>query len=405
MIGKTAAACLFGAALAGVASVANAQVSDDVVRIAVLTDMSGPYQDWAGPGSVAAVQMAVEDFGGTVLGKKIEVVFADHQNKADVGANLTRQWFDIGGVDMVIDVPNSAVALAVQELARQKNRIFINSGAATTELTGAQCSPTGIHWVSDAYALSYGTAKGMVKAGDDTWFFITLDAAGGHSVEANAAAAIEANGGKLLGKVRFPLNNPDFSSFLVQAQGSKAKVVALASAGSDTINAIKQAAEFGLHKSQKLVGVFITSNDVKALGPAIAGGTLGTEAYYWDMNDDTRAFAKRFEKKHKGMPSQYQAGDYSATAHYLKAVQAAGTDEAKAVMAKMRELPVDDFFARGGRLREDGRMVHDMYVVQVKTAQESKGEWDLYKIVQTIPAAEAFRPLTESTCPLVKKQG
>ena len=400
----TRVAVALAAALFAAAPGANAQVSDDVVRIGVLTDMSGPYQDWAGAGSVAAVQMAVEDFGGTVLGKKIEVVAADHQNKADVGANLARQWFDVAGVDMVIDVPNSAVALAIQELAKQKNRIFINTGAATTELTGGQCSPTGIHWVSDAYALSFGTARSIVKSGKDTWFFVTLDAAGGISVETNATAAIEGSGGKLLGRVRHPLNTPDFSSFLLQAQASGAKVIALANAGADTINAVKQAAEFGLQKAgQSLVNVFININDIKALGPAIAGGTMGTEAYYWDMNEDTRAFAKRFEKKHRGMPSQYQAGDYSAVAHYLKAIQAAGTDEAKAVMAKMRELPVDDFFARGGRVREDGRMVHDMYLVQVKSPQESKGEWDLYKVVQTIPAAEAFRPLAESTCPLVKK--
>ena len=401
---KRIAACLFGTALVAWASGGVAQVSDDVVRIGVLSDMSGPYQDWAGPGAVVAVQMAVEDFGGTVLGKKIDVISADHQNKADIGSTLTRQWFDVGGVDMVIDVPNSAVALAVQEIAKQKNRIFINTGAATTELTGAQCSPTGIHWVSDAYALSYGTARGMVKAGKDTWFFLTVDYAGGYSVEANATAAIEASGGKVLGKVRHPLNTGDFSSFLLQAQASGAKVVALASAGTDTITAIKQAAEFGLQKGgQNLVGIFVNINDIKALGPAAAAGTLGTEAYYWDMNDATRAFAKRFQQRHKKVPSQYQAGDYSAVMHYLKAIKAAGTDEAKAVMAKMREMPVDDFFAPGGRLREDGRMVHDMYVVQVKTAEESKSEWDLYKVVQTIPAAEAFRPLSESACPLVKK--
>ena len=383
---------------------AQAQLSDDVVRIGVLTDMSGPYQDWAGPGSVVAVQMAVEDFGGTVLGKKIEVVSADHQNKADVGANLTRQWFDVGGVDMVIDVPNSAVALAVQELAKQKGRIFINTGAATTELTGAQCSPTGIHWVSDAYALSYGTARSMVKAGDDTWFFMTVDYAGGYSVEGNAIAAIEASGGKVLGKVRHPLNNGDFSSFLLQAQGSGAKVVALANAGSDTINAVKQAAEFGLQSGgQKLVGIFLNINDVKSLGPAVAGGTLATEAYYWDRNDASREFAARFEKKHGNKPSQYQAGDWSAVTHYLKAIKAAGTDEGKAVMAKMREMPVDDFFAPGGKVREDGRMVHEMYVLQAKTAAESSGGWDAYKLVQTIPADEAFRPLAQSACPLVKK--
>lgn len=388
---------------AAVASAAQAQLSDDAVRIGVLTDMSGPYQDWAGSGSVDAVRMAVEDFGGTVLGKKIEVFSADHQNKADVGANLVRQWFDTDGVDMVIGVPNSAVALAVQELAKQKGRIFINTGAATTELTGKQCSPTGMHWVSDAYALSYGTARSMVKAGDDTWFFLTVDYAGGYSIENNGTAAIEASGGKVIGKVRHPLNTGDFSSFLLQAQASGAKVVALANAGSDTINAVKQAGEFGLQSAgQKLVGVFLNINDVKALGP-VAAGTIATEAWYWDQDDDSRAFAQRFEARNGKKPSQYQAGDWSAVNHYLKAIQAAGSDEGLAVMAKMRELPVDDFFTSGGKLREDGRMVHDMYVMQVKTQDESKGNWDVYKRVQTIPAAEAFRPLAESECPLVKK--
>ena len=388
---------------AAVASAAQAQLSDDAVRIGVLTDMSGPYQDWAGSGSVDAVRMAVEDFGGTVLGKKIEVFSADHQNKADVGANLVRQWFDTDGVDMVIGVPNSAVALAVQELAKQKGRIFINTGAATTELTGKQCSPTGMHWVSDAYALSYGTARSMVKAGDDTWFFLTVDYAGGYSIENNGTAAIEASGGKVIGKVRHPLNTGDFSSFPLQAQASGAKVVALANAGSDTINAVKQAGEFGLQSAgQKLVGVFLNINDVKALGP-VAAGTIATEAWYWDQDDDSRAFAQRFEARNGKKPSQYQAGDWSAVNHYLKAIQAAGSDEGLAVMAKMRELPVDDFFTSGGKLREDGRMVHDMYVMQVKTQDESKGNWDVYKRVQTIPAAEAFRPLAESECPLVKK--
>ena len=398
---KALAGLLLGLALAP-AGGAQAQVSDDVVRIGVMTDMSGPYAAWAGPGSAVAAQMAAEDFGGAVLGRKIEVIAADHQNKADIGANLARQWFDVGGVDMLIDVPNSAVALAIQEIAKQKNRVFIDTGAATTELTGAQCSPVGIHWVSDSYALSHGTAKGVVKAGGTSWFFLTVDYAGGHVLEKDASAAIEASGGTVLGKARHPLNTADFSSFLLQAQASGAKVVALANAGTDTINAIKQAAEFGLQQSgQSLVGLFVNINDIKALGLPVAAGTLLTEAYYWDMNDETRAFARRFEARQKAMPSQYQAGIHSAVTHYLKAIAAAGTDEARAVVAKMRELPVDDFFAKGGRLREDGRMVHDMYLMQVKKPEESKGEWDLYKPVQVIPAAEAFRPLAESKCPLV----
>jgi branched-chain amino acid transport system substrate-binding protein len=404
MVLRKAAAFAVAAALTAVGAGASAQVSDDVVRVAILTDMTGPYSGWAGSGSVLAAQMAAEDFGGTVLGKKIEIVSADHQNKADVGANLARQWFDVGGVDMLIDVPNSAVALAVQEIAKQKNRVFINTGASTTELTGAQCSPVGIHWVSDAYALSHGTARSVVKGGGTSWFFLTVDYAGGYILESNATAAVEASGGKVVGKVRHPLNTADFSSFLLQAQASGAKVVGLANAGADTINAVKQAGEFGLQAAgQSLVGMFVNINDIKALGLPVSAGTLVTEAYYWDMNDETRAFAKRFQERHNAPPSQYQAGDYSAISHYLKAVKAAGTDEAKAVVAKMRELPVDDFFAKGGKVREDGRMVHDMYLMQVKKPEESRGEWDLYKTVQTIPAAEAFRPLAETACPLVKK--
>ena len=395
---------LFASLLAAyVASPAQAQISDGVVKIGVLNDMAGPYADFAGPGTVDAVRLAVEDFGGTVLGKPVEIVFADHLNKPDVGTALARQWFAVEHVDMIIDMPNSAVALAVQQVAREEHRITINLSAASTELTGKQCSPTGIHWVSDSFANSHGTTLAVVKQGGDTWFFITVDYEGGYANEREAQKVLDATGGKLLGHVHHPLNAADFSSFLVQAQSSGAKIVALSNGGADTVNAIKQAAEFGLTKrGQKLVGMFVNITDIHALGLPTAQGLVLTEGWYWDRDNETRAFAKRFQARHKKMPTQYQAGAYSAVSHYLKAIQAAGTDQAEAVMAKMRELPVNDMFTKGGILREDGRMVHDMYLMQVKEPGESSGEWDLYKVLAVIPGQEAFRTLAESACPAVK---
>jgi branched-chain amino acid transport system substrate-binding protein len=392
---------LSAAVLALLAGTAQAQVSDDVVKLAVLDDMSGVYADLTGPGGVAAVRMAIEDFGGKVLGKPVEVVFADHQNKADVAAAAGRQWFDIDKVDMVTGLGNSAVALAIQQLAREKNRINIVSGAASTDLTGKSCSPNGIHWTYDTYALAKGTGTAAVKAGGDTWFFLTADYAFGHSLEANTSNVVKAAGGKVLGAVRHPLNTPDFSSFLVQAQASGAKIIGLANAGGDTINSIKQAGEFGIGKSQKLAGLLVMITDVHGVGLRAAQGLLFTEAFYWDQNDETRAWSKRFMERHKNAPTMIQAGMYGATMHYLKAVQAAGTDEPKAVMAKMKEAPVNDFMTKNGKIRPDGRLVRDMYLLQVKAPEESKGPWDYMKVVATIPGEEAFRPVSEGGCPLV----
>lgn len=396
-----AAAC---ALVVSVTTGALAQVSDDVVKIGVLTDLSGPYADFGGPGSVAAAQLAIEDAGGKVLGKPIELLSADHQNKADVGSALTRQWFDVDKVDAVFDVPNSGVALAVQQVAKQFGRIFVNSGAATTELTGAQCSPTGFHWTSDSYALARGTARAVVKQGLTKWFFVTVDFAGGAALQKDAEAQLARDGATVLGGVRHPLNSPDFSSYMLQAQASKAQVVALANGGNDTVNSIKSASEFGLVQGgQKLVSMFFNIGDVHSLGLKAAQGLTFTEAFYWDLNDETRAFSKRFFARRNAMPSQYQAGVYSGVAHYLKAIRLAGTDEPKAVAAKMRELPVEDFFAHGGVVRQDGRMVHDVYLMEVKKPEQSKGDWDVYNLLATIPGAEAFRPLADGNCPLVTK--
>ena len=381
---------------------AAAQVSDDVVRIGVLTDLSGPYADFAGPGSVLATRMAVEDHGGKALGRPVEVINADHQNKPDVGGALARRWIDTDRVDMIIDMPNSAVALAVQQVGRERNRIIINSSASTTELTGRQCSPVGFHWTSDSYALSSGTTRAVMQQGGKSWYYLTVDYEGGYALERGSEGVVKAEGGTVLGHARHPLNSSDFSSFLLQAQASKAQVVALANAGTDTINAIKQAGEFGLtRQGQRLAGMFVNINDVKALGLQTAQGVVTVEAWYWDQTPETRAFAARFAERHKGaVPSQYQAGIYSAVRHYLKSIDAAGTDEAMAVAARMRALPVNDVFTKGGVVRADGRHVHDLYLVEVKKPEESKGPWDLYKVLATVPAAQAFKPL-DAACPLV----
>jgi len=380
---------------------ARAQISDGVVKIGVLNDQSGLYADLGGPGSVVAARMAVEDFGGTVLGKPVEIVFADHQNKSDVGAAVAREWFEVGHVDMAIGFDHSAVALAVEQLAYEKNRIAIAGAVGSTAFTGKSCTPTEASWIYDSYALTTSLAKAIVAEGRDSWFFITVDYAFGHSLETDATAAVKAAGGKVLGSVRHPLNTADFSSYLLQAQASGAKVVAFANGGGDMVNATKQANEFGLTKNQNIVSLLVFLSDVHSMGLQAAQGLKFVTAFYWDRNEETRVWSKRFFDRHGRMPTMPQAAVYSAIRHYLGAIAAAGTDEAKAVMAKMRERPVNDFYVKNGRLREDGRLVHDMYFAQVKTPSESKGDWDYYKILAAIPGDQAFRPLAEGGCPLV----
>ena len=382
---------------------ARAQISDDVVRIGVLNDQSGLYADLGGPGSVVAARMAVEDAGGSVLGKPVEIVFADHQNKSDIGAAIARQWFDVGKVDMAIGFDNSAVALAVEQLAAERNRIAIAGAVGTTAFTGKNCTPNEASWVYDSYALTTSLAKSIVAEGRDTWFFITVDYAFGHSLEADATAAVKAAGGKVLGSVRHPLNTSDFSSYLLQAQASGAKVVAFANGGGDMVNAIKQANEFGLTKNQSTVALLIFISDVHSMELKVAQGLKFVTAFYWDRDDESRAWSKRFFDKQGRMPTMAQAGVCSAVRHYIAAIAAAGTDEAKAVMAKMRELPVNDFYVKNGHVREDGRLVHDMYFAQVKTPSESSGPWDYYKMLGVIPGDQAFRPLAEGGCPLVAR--
>ena len=383
----------------------HAQYTDGIVKIGILTDMSGVYSDFGGPGSVAAAKLAVEDFGAAAKGIKVEIVVGDHQNKPDVGSNIASTWFDVDKVDVIVDVPNSGVALAVSEVARQKNKLFLVSGAAASDLTGAKCNANTIHWTYDTWALANGTGKAVVKTGGDTWFFLTADYAFGYALERDTSAVVEANGGKVLGKVRAPLNTNDFSSFLLQAQASKAKVIGLANAGGDTINSIKQASEFGLVRGgQSLAGLLVFATDVAALGLPTAQGLILTEAWYWDMNDANRAWTKRWQALRPGKyPSMVQAGVYSAVLHYLKAVEALKSDaDGKAVAAKMKELPTDDPLFGKGVIRPDGRKVHDLYLFEVKKPAESKHPGDFYKIRATIPAAEAFRPLKEGGCPLVQ---
>ncbi|HVO16963.1 MAG TPA: ABC transporter substrate-binding protein [Alphaproteobacteria bacterium] len=397
---------LLAAALLIGSGAAHAEMSDGVIKIGVLNDRSGLYADLSGEGSVIAARMAVEDFGAAKKGMKVEIVSADHQNKPDVGSNIARQWFDVDKVDVIVDVPNSGVALAVNEVAREKNKVFLVSGAAASDLTGAKCSPNTIHWTYDTWALANGTGKAIVKTGGDTWFFLTADYAFGYALERDTANVVKANGGKVLGEVRHPLNTADFSSFLLQAQASKAKIIGLANAGGDTINSIKQAAEFGIVKGgQSLAGLLVFITDVNGLGLQTAQGLIMTEAFYWDMNDATRAFTKRFAPQDKGIhPTMVHAGVYSAVLHYLKAVEALKSDaDGKAVVAKMKEMPTEDSLFGKGMVRADGRHIHPMYLFQVKTPAESKGPWDYYKLRATIPANEAFRPIDEGGCPLVKK--
>jgi len=399
--GIAAGLCLGSLAAAGQAS---AQVSDDVVKIGVLTDMSGQYSDLNGPGSLLAAQMAAADFGGKVLGKPIEIIGADHQQKADIGVGIARRWIENEKVDAISDVTNSAIALAVQQLTREASRVALFASPGTTDLTGKQCSPTGFHWVYDNYSNAVGPLKALIDKGNDTFFIITADFAFGHSLEKIASEAIKANGGKVLGSVRHPFGAADLSSFLLPAQASKAKVILLATAGKDMTTAIKQANEFGIIAGGQAIAapvVFIT--DIHALGLPTAQGISFVEGFYWDQNDETRAFAKRFFETRKTMPTSVHAGVYSSVTHYLKAIEAAGTDEAKAVAAKMRELPVNDFFAKNGKVREDGRMVHNMLLVQVKKPSESKQPWDYYNVLATVPGEQAFQSLAQSECPLVKK--
>jgi len=380
-----------------------AKISDNVVKIGVLTDMSGLYSDLGGQGSVIAANMAVQEFGKALGNTKIEIVSADHQNNAETGANRAREWFDRQQVDMVTDVLNSAVGIATGKVANEKKKLMMNVGAASTRLTNEDCNPHTIHYAYDTFALANGTGKAIVKTGGDTWFFLTADYAFGHSLEKDTGDVVKANGGKVLGQVRHPLNAADFSSFLLQAQSSKAKIVGLANAGGDTINSIKAANEFGITKNQSLAGLLVFITDIHSLGLNTAQGMLLTDGFYWDMDAQTRAFAKRFFEKAKKMPSMIHAGVYSATMNYLKAVQAAGTDDALAVVAAMKKMKVDDVFLRNGKLRDDGRMIHDMYLMQVKKQAESKYPWDYYHLKATIPAAEAFQPLSASRCSMVKK--
>ena len=398
-----AAMLLAASALAASSGAASAQISDDVVKIGVLTDMSSLYADATGKGSLTAVQMAVADYGSKVKGKPVEVVYADHQNKPDVGVSIARNWYDNEKVDAIFDVPTSSIALPISQLTREKNRIHMNSGAGSSDITGVACSPNTVHYTYDTYALSNVAGKAMVKRGEDTWFFVTADYAFGHALERDAANVVKESGGKVLGAVRHPLNSSDFSSYLLQAQASKAKVIALANAGGDTTNALKQAAEFGIVQGgQKMIALLQEITDTHSLGIKATQGLIVTDAFYWDMNDETRAFSKRFYAKVGSMPTMIQAGLYSATMHYLKAIEATGTDEAPKVMAQMRATPINDFFAKNGKIRIDGRMVHDMYLFEVKKPEESKGEWDLYKLLATVPGDEAFRPLDKGGCPLVK---
>jgi branched-chain amino acid transport system substrate-binding protein len=394
-------AALIACAALGVATPALAQ--DKTAKIGVLNDMSSLYADIGGPNSVAAIKMAVEDSGLPAKGWKIDVLSGDHQNKPDVGVNIARQWIDNEKVDVIADTPNSGVALAVNNVVKEKNAVLLNSGAATADLTGKACTPNTISFTYDTYMLANGTGKALTKAGGDTWFFLTSDYAFGHALERDTAAVVTANGGKVLGGVKHPLNTSDFSSFLLQAQSSKAKIIGLANAGLDTTNSIKQAAEFGIVSGgQKLAGLLLTLSEVHGLGLQAAQGLVLTEGFYWDQNDKTREFSGRFIKRTGRMPSMIHAGTYSATLQYLKAVKAAGTKDSDAVAKKLKELPVDDMFAQGGKVLENGRMVHDLYLFEVKKPSESKKPWDYYKQIAIVPGDKAFPAAKDSGCPLTK---
>jgi branched-chain amino acid transport system substrate-binding protein len=395
---------ILGLAALTAALMSGTAFAQTTVKIGVLSDMSSLYSDIGGPGSVAAAKLAIADFTAKNKDIKVELIGGDHQNKPDVGSQIANQWYDIDKVDAIVDTPNSGVALAVNEITRNKNKTFLVSGAASSDLTGAKCSPNTIHWTYDTWNLANGTGKALVKTGGDSWFFLTADYAFGHALERDTGAVVEANGGKVLGKVRHPLNTNDFSSFLLQAQSSKAKVIGLANAGGDTINSIKQAAEFGIVKGgQSLAGLLVFASDVAALGLPTAQGLVLTETWYWDLNDNNRAFTKRWQQERPGkFPTMVQAGVYSAVTHYLKAVaELKSAADGKAVIAKMKATPTDDPLFGKGTIRADGRKVHPAYLLEVKKPEESKHPGDFYKVRATIPAAEAFRPLADGKCPLV----
>ncbi|WP_407169845.1 ABC transporter substrate-binding protein [Bradyrhizobium sp. ORS 111] len=398
IVTRLSAAGLLAAALAGPALAQQAPL-----KIGVLTDFQSVYSDIGGAGNVEATKMAIEDFGGSMFGKPIEMVTADPLNKADVAATITRKWYEAEGVDMIIDMPTSATALAGMEMSKQFEKIMIVTDAASSDITGKSCSPYTLHWTYDTYANAHTVGSAIVKNGGDTWFFITADYLFGHSIERDTGDVVRAAGGKVIGSARHPLNTPDFSSFLLQAQASKAKIIGMANGGADTINTIKQAAEFGIVAGgQNLAGIVMFISDIHSLGLKLAQGLIITEAYYWDLNDRTRAFGKRFSERMKRMPTMNQAATYSATLHYLNAVKAAGTRDTKPVLAKMRETPVRDAFTDNGVVREDGRMVHSMFLFEVKKPEESKGPWDYYKVLAEVPGDQAFRPLKDGGCPLIK---
>ena len=394
-------AAVAGAMLAS--SAARAQISDDVVKIGVLTDMNGPASTPTGQGSVTAAQMAIDDFGGTVLGKPISIIIGDHQLKADIGAGIARRWYDVDQVDLIVDVPVSAVGLAVQNVANEKKKLFIAHSTGTADLHGKFCSPYAMQWVFDTRALAVGTADAVVKRGGDTWFFITDDYAFGHSLERDASSVVLKNGGKVLGSVKPPLATPDLSSFLLQAQASKAKIIGIAGGPPNNMNAIKSGSEFGIFQGgQQMAALLALITDIHSLGLQAAQGLLLTTSFYWDMDDKTREWSKRYFAKMNRMPTMWQAGVYSSVMTYLNAIKETGTDEPLKVAAKMREKPIEDFFARNGKLREDNLMVHDLMLVQVKTPQESKYPWDYYKILVKISGEDAFGP-PDPACPMVKK--
>src|SRR6266498_2840099 len=388
---------VFVAVSLALAGAAQAQISDGVVKIGVLSDMSSLYSDIGGGGSVVAARMAIEDFGAAKKGMKVELLSADHLNKPDVGSSIARQWYDVDKVDVIVDVPTSSIALAISQITREKGKAFLVSGAATSDLTGKACSPNTIHWTYDTWMLANGTGNAIVKTGGDSWYFITADYAFGLALERDTEAVVLKNGGKVLGKVRHPLNAQDFSSFLLQAQASKAKIIGLANAGGDTFNSIKQAAEFGIVKGgQNLAGMLVFLSDVHGLGLEKAQGLIFTESFYWDMNDKTRAWGKKFAERNRGIhPTMIHAGVYAAVLHYLKAVDALKTDDGTKVIAKMKETPTDDPLFGKGTIRVDGRKIHDMYLFEVKKPADSKAPWDYYKLRATIPAAQAFRPIDQ----------
>jgi len=407
MKAKLIASLLFGSALTLAAAGATA-ADDKAVKIGVLTDLSGLYADLGGQGSILAAEMAVEDSGMAKKGWKLDVVSADHQNKPDIATNIARQWIDVDKVDVLMDVLNSGVALAVNNVVKEKNAVMINSGAASSDLTNSQCTPNTVHWTYDTYMLAHSTGQALVKAGGNTWFFITADYAFGAALERDTTAVVQAAGGKVIGGVKHPLNTSDFSSFLLQAQASKAKIIGMANAGGDTTNTIKQAAEFGIVAGgQKLAGLLLFLTDVHSLGLKVAQGLNFTETFYWDMNDQTRAFSKRFAERMKthAEPTMVQAGVYAGLLHYFKALEAleGNPHDGARVVAKMKELPTDDPLFGKGSIRADGRKIHPAYLFEVKSPAESKGAWDYYKLVGTTSADQAFRPLSESACPLVKK--